>query len=78
MKIEEIYHVTTLRTIKKYDINIENFKDISELREYINKNIKKLYQRKNAEYFRTYMRERYRLKKQQRSQVYDQNNIKTI
>jgi hypothetical protein len=63
MKIEDINHITVLKTIKRFNINVEPFKDYKELSVYIRENYRRFYQKEKAEYFRTYMRERYRKKK---------------
>lgn len=60
MRLEEITNKSTLKAIKNYNIDVSPFKDKEELRVYIKLNQSKLYAQKNKEYFRNYMRERYR------------------
>lgn len=60
MLLSDIKHRGTISCISTLQIDIEPFKDLAELKEYINKNRQKLYRKVNAKYFRDYMRERYR------------------
>jgi selenocysteine-specific translation elongation factor len=60
MRIEDIVNIKTLENIEKYNINIEEFDDINTLRTYITKLRTKNYRDNKKDYFRVYMRERYR------------------
>ena len=62
MKLEDINHIAVQRSIISLQIDIEPFKDYKELREYLKKNKGKFYRKQNAEYFKKYMRDRYRKK----------------
>jgi GGDEF domain-containing protein len=63
MHIADITNKNTLKCIENYGIDIAPFKDKHELQVYIKLNHAKLYRAKNNEYFRAYMRERYRQSK---------------
>jgi len=60
MRLEDITNKSTLKAINNYNIDVSPFKDKEQLRVYIKLNQSKLYAQKNKEYFRNYMRERYR------------------
>jgi 3-hydroxy-3-methylglutaryl CoA synthase len=61
MKIEEINHNTTLQALARHpEIKIEEYDTIEELRKAIKFINKQNYRKKKAEYFRTYMRDKYR------------------
>jgi hypothetical protein len=60
MLLEEITHKSTLKAVQNYGIDVSPFSDKEELRMYIKLNQGKLYSQKNREYFRNYMRDRYR------------------
>jgi len=61
MLITEITHLKTLNCIKNNKINVENFKDINELRKYIRSKYQKNYtvnhKEKSKEYMKTYYEE---------------------
>jgi hypothetical protein len=59
MKLADIKNKNTLRCIQNLNIDVEPFATIDELRTYIKMNRTQLYQQKNADYFRTYMRQKY-------------------
>ena len=63
MKLEDINHISVQRSVINLQIDLEPFKDYKELREYLKKNKSNIYRKLHPEYFRTYMRERYRKKK---------------
>lgn len=56
MKIEEVRHKFTRMFIQEHNINLDLFEKMEDLREFINKNRNRLYMKKNAEYYRNYMR----------------------
>ena len=60
MRIEEIINIRTIENIQKYNINLDEFEDINALRSHITKIKTKEYRNTKKEYFREYMRERYR------------------
>lgn len=61
---DEITHKSTLKCVRNLNIDISEMKDMNELREFIKKNRKRIYQKlKLADYMRDYMRNRYRLKR---------------
>ncbi len=62
MKLEDIKHRGTYHSMIDLKIDLEPFKDIKELREYLKVHRAKLYRKRNIEYMREYMRERYRKK----------------
>ena len=63
MNLLDIKHKSTRKCVTNLKIDIEKFSTIDELKEYIRKNKHKLYRDQHPEYFREYMRERYRLSK---------------
>lgn len=61
MKLEEIKHTATLKSLKSYpEINVEDYDNINDLRKRILFLRKQIYRKSHAEYFRTYMRNKYR------------------
>jgi hypothetical protein len=61
MQLKDITHTSTLKALATYpEINIDDFDTIEELRKRILFVRKQKYRKVNAEYFRTYMRNRYR------------------
>ena len=63
MKFEDINHIAIQRCIIRLGVNVEDFKDINELKLHLKKLRYESYRKKNKEYLKTYMRERYRKKK---------------
>jgi ABC-type lipoprotein release transport system permease subunit len=63
MKFEDINHIAIQRCIIRLQVNVEDFKDMDELKKHLKELRIKSYRKKNKEYFRVYMRERYRNKK---------------
>jgi len=63
MKLEDIINIKTIENIQKYGINIGDFEDIISLRFYITSIRNKIYRNTKKEYYKIYMRERYRSKR---------------
>jgi hypothetical protein len=77
MKLDEIKHKGTYHSIIDLEIDIEPFKDINELRDYIKLNKARIYRQKNSEYYKNYMRERYRKIKELPEEKYRKYKVKS-
>lgn len=60
MNLSDIKHKSTRKCVTNLKIDVEQFATIDELKEYVKKNRHRLYRQLHPEYFREYMRERYR------------------
>lgn len=63
MRIEEIKHRATLKSIQTYNIDVSLFENIEAIRKHIRSLKSKKYRESNKDYFRDYMYERYNAKK---------------
>jgi hypothetical protein len=78
MRLQDITNKSTLKAINNYNIDVSPFKDKEELRVYIKLNQSKLYSQKNKEYFRNYMRERYRATKDGKVHKYEKRQKRDV
>lgn len=58
MKLEDIRHRATLKSIETYNIDVSPFENIEQVRKYVKSVKSKKYRQNNMEYFRNYMYER--------------------
>ena len=58
MKIEDIRHRATVKSILKHNLNIESFETVEEIRKQISRIKCGIYRKNNKDYFRDYMYER--------------------
>lgn len=63
MRLEDIKHKSTLKSIEKYNIDISTFDDIETLRKHIHSTKCKIHRQNNKEYYNTYMLNLYYKKK---------------
>ena len=68
MLLSEITHKTTLKFVTENNIDLSPFENKQQLREYINKNIMKIYRQKNSQYFKDYMRKNYHTMKAKKAE----------